>query len=494
MLFNSVAFLIFFPIVTFVYWVLPHRFRWFALLIASYYFYMSWNPSLVFLIAGTTLISYLGGLIIERSARPWVRKTALAVTVTTCLLVLFFFKYFNFLSESVVALLRKFGLPASDFSLNVLLPVGISFYTFQTLSYAIDVYRGKISAEKHIGYYALFVSFFPQLVAGPIERPENLLPQLRAEHKFDGSNLSIGLRYMLIGFFKKIVVADTIAVAVNGVYNSLDTANGFTVALATVLFALQILCDFDGYTNIAIGAAKLMGIDLVKNFDKPYGARSIKEFWARWHISLSTWLRDYVYIPLGGNRCSKPRHMFNLFVTFLLSGLWHGAAWTFVIWGALHGVYQIIGNLTAAPRRKMREKLGLEQSQAWKLVQRAFTFGLVCFSWIFFRANSLADAGVAIVKLFTDWSFSLAWVGTALQSIDLDLAALLSIALSALLLILLQKKITELDVFRADRSLYRAADVTDAVFYALLLAAVIFGWIAIATADGYANAFIYFQF
>ncbi len=286
MLFNSFAFLIFFPIVTLLYYVIPHKYRWIMLLIASYYFYMSWNPSLVFLIMGTTLLSYGAGLIIEKSSKKTLRLAAAIVAVAGSLIVLFFFKYFNFFSTGISQLLRRVGLPVSDFSLNVLLPVGISFYTFQTLSYVIDVYKGRIKAERHFGYYALFVSFFPQLVAGPIERPENLLPQLKEKKSFQSENIRIGLKFMIVGFFKKVVIADTVAIAVNAVYNDPAQASGLGVAIATALFAVQILCDFDGYTNIAIGVAKLMGIDLMQNFDNPYSARSIKEFWGRWHISL----------------------------------------------------------------------------------------------------------------------------------------------------------------------------------------------------------------
>ncbi len=281
MLFNSIAFLIFFPVVTILYYLIPHRFRWILLLIASYYFYMSWDITLIGLILGTTIISYGAGLLIEKTDKKAVKKLCMIIAVTSSLSVLLFFKYFNFLSLSVSSLLRVFGLPVSDFSLNLLLPVGVSFYTFQTLSYVIDVYRGDISAEKHFGYYALFVSFFPQLVAGPIERPDKLMPQFKKEHKFNSENIRLGLKFMIAGFFKKVVVADTIGIAVNAVYNFPSEATGLGVLIATVLFAVQILCDFDGYTNIAIGAAKLLGIDLMQNFNNPYSARSIKEFWGR---------------------------------------------------------------------------------------------------------------------------------------------------------------------------------------------------------------------
>ena len=279
MLFNSVAFLIFFPVVTLLYYIIPHKFRWIILLIASYYFYMSWDVSLVVLILGTTVVSYVAGIIIEKTDKKAIKKTAMIFEIVCSLTDLFFFKYFNFISSSVSSMLRLFGLPISDFSLNVLLPVGISFYTFQTLSYVIDVYKGSIQAERHFGYYALFVSFFPQLVAGPIERPDKLLPQLKEKHSFNTDNFCIGMKFMVVGFFKKVVIADTLGIVVNAVYNNPGEANGLGVLIATVFFAVQILCDFDGYTNIAIGAAKLLGIDLMENFNNPYSARSIKEFW-----------------------------------------------------------------------------------------------------------------------------------------------------------------------------------------------------------------------
>ncbi|MDE7337626.1 MAG: MBOAT family protein [Clostridia bacterium] len=494
MLFNSFAFLIFFPIVTLLYYIIPHKFRWIMLLIASYYFYMSWNPSLVFLIMGTTVLSYGAGLIIEKSSRKPLRLTAAIVAVAGSLIVLFFFKYFNFLSASVSGALRKIGLPASDFSLNVLLPVGISFYTFQTLSYVIDVYKGRIKAERHFGYYALFVSFFPQLVAGPIERPENLLPQLKEKRNFQADNIRIGLKFMIVGFFKKVVIADTVAIAVNAVYNDPAQASGLGVALATALFAVQILCDFDGYTNIAIGVAKLMGIDLMQNFDNPYSARNIKEFWGRWHISLSTWFRDYVYIPLGGNRCKKSRHLFNLFLTFLLSGLWHGANWTFVVWGALHGVYQIVGILTSNVRKKAREKIKLENSPILPLWQRAVTFALVCFAWLFFRANSISDSGILLKKLFSDWSFSFTYVQQTLQSMQIDGALFLFMLLGIGVLFAVSKDISRLELSRKGKQLYVSDGETGIIKYALLTVAVVLVWTYLASQTGYENNFIYFQF
>lgn len=492
MLFNSIAFLIFFPVVTILYYLIPHRFRWILLLIASYYFYMSWDITLIGLILGTTIISYGAGLLIEKTDKKAVKKLCMIIAVTSSLSVLLFFKYFNFLSLSVSSLLRVFGLPVSDFSLNLLLPVGVSFYTFQTLSYVIDVYRGDISAEKHFGYYALFVSFFPQLVAGPIERPDKLMPQFKKEHKFDSENIRLGLKFMIAGFFKKVVVADTIGIAVNAVYNFPSEATGLGVLIATVLFAVQILCDFDGYTNIAIGAAKLLGIDLMQNFNNPYSARSIKEFWGRWHISLSTWFRDYVYIPLGGNRCKKPRHLFNLFATFILSGLWHGASWTFVIWGALHGLYQIIGNLTAEIRKKIRVKIKLEGSPLLALWQKSVTFLLVCFAWIFFRANSIGDCGVLLKALFTDWSFNFTYVNGTFEKLGLDATQFIFAVAAITLLYFVAKRIEVLEKMRMGE--YVSQGVSGIFVYALLATIVVLVWVYLASLTGYSNSFIYFQF
>lgn len=333
MLFNSFAYAIFLPIVFALYWLLPHKYRWALLLVASYYFYMSWNVKYVGLILFTTIASYVAALLMEKYENKKAKKIVLLATAVLCLGVLFFFKYFNFVSSSVAELLSLISIQFSPLTLKLLLPVGISFYTFQTLSYVIDVYRGDVKAEHHFGYYATFISFFPQLVAGPIERTENLLPQIKAQHTFDYEQATYGLKLMAWGFFKKIVIADSLSVYVSKVYNAPQSFEGFALILATVFFTFQIYCDFSGYSDIAIGTAKLMGINLMTNFKSPYFSTSIKEFWSRWHISLSTWFRDYVYIPLGGNRVSKVRHALNLLITFLVSGLWHGANWTFVLWG-----------------------------------------------------------------------------------------------------------------------------------------------------------------
>lgn len=336
MLFNSWQFGIFLPIVFGLYWALPQKHRWALLFLASYWFYMSWNVKYVVLILFTTIISYFAAILLERfRSRNAIKKLILFLTLLACLGVLFVFKYFNFFSESLAFMAGKIGLQLHPMTLKLLLPVGISFYTFQTLSYVIDVYRGSVRAEKHFGIYATFISFFPQLVAGPIERTSNLLPQIKGEHVFDYDQAMYGARLMLWGFFKKLVIADNLALFADKVFNDVYSYTGFSLLLATFFFTIQIYCDFSGYSDIARGAAKLFGIELMENFKSPYFASSIHEFWSRWHISLSTWFRDYVYIPLGGNRVSKIRHNINLLITFLVSGLWHGANWTFVIWGAV---------------------------------------------------------------------------------------------------------------------------------------------------------------
>jgi D-alanyl-lipoteichoic acid acyltransferase DltB (MBOAT superfamily) len=314
--------------------------------------------------------------------------------------ILLVFKYFNFFNESITAIAEAIGWNYSINTLQLVLPVGISFYTFQTLSYTIDVYQRRIQPEKHLGIFSLFVSFFPQLVAGPIERPSNLLPQLKNKHTFDFDGFKYGLTYILWGLFKKVVIADRVAIIVNPIYNDVSSFGAPALLAATILFAFQIFCDFSGYSDIAIGSARLLGIDLMKNFDRPYFSKSISEFWRRWHISLSTWFRDYVYIPLGGSRVIKWRWYYNLFVTFLVSGLWHGAAWTFVIWGGLHGLYMVVGAITKKRRDALKAWFGIiGGSPVDTLISIFVTFSLVSFAWIFFRANDLGDAVEVIQKI-----------------------------------------------------------------------------------------------
>lgn len=485
MIFNSAEFLIFYPLVLILYFIMPKTCKWPLLLAASYFFYMIWNPPLIFLILFTTAVSYVSAILIEKTENRGKKRFWLCLTLFTSLGVLVFFKYFNFLAGSAISLWNLFGGEAEDFALNLILPVGISFYTFQTLSYVLDVYRGSIRAERHFGWYALFVSFFPQLVAGPIERPENLLPQLKADHKLEASHAFAGLQKMAVGFFKKIVVADIIAESVNAVFNDASNATGLGVLLASVLFAVQIYCDFSGYTDIAIGCARIMGIRLMQNFNRPYRARGIKEFWSRWHISLSSWFKDYLYIPLGGNRCSRLRNYFNIFVVFLVSGLWHGASWTFVIWGVLHGVYQIIGGLTKKARMTLYGKMGIRtESKLFAFGQRVVTFALVCFAWIFFRANHTADLAVLISKLFTAWDMES--IAATLPSMGITLTAGLVIVFSILIM-------SMLDTICNDEHIVETGNASRQYTLSVITLSVVAAWCLLLSVGG-ASAFIYFQF
>ena len=486
MTFNSWEFLLFYPIVLLLYFILPKKLKWPMLLVASYFFYMCYQAELVFLIFGTTLISWVASNIIERTAKSGVRKFWLTITLIVCLGVLFFYKYFNFLAGSVVGLITYFGGTPSPIALNLILPVGVSFYTFQTLSYVIDVYRGDVKTEKNFFFFALFVSFFPQLVAGPIERPGNLIPQLKEPKKWNRADAVKGSKHMIVGFFKKVVVADLLSLYVNEIYNDVSSATAYGVIIATALFAVQIYCDFSGYTDIAIGCARIMGIRLMKNFDHPYTATTIKEFWGRWHISLSTWFKDYLYFPLGGSRCKKPRHLFNLFVVFLVSGLWHGAAWTYVIWGAIHGVYQIIGNLTIKTRNRALSLVKLsDKSLPVVIFRRLMVFVLVCFAWLFFRANSMADAISLLRTLFvTGWGVSLS---DTLTSMNLDLTAILMCALSVLTLIMIDRVLKYEDEEGGSGLLVKNGS------FIYFIWIIMFAW-AILLSQDIASTFIYFQF
>lgn len=397
MLFNSFHFLFFFTIVTTLYFSVPHKWRWLLLLTSSCYFYMAFVPIYILILAVTIVIDYFAGILIAK-ARGKQRKNFLVISLVANIAVLCIFKYFNFLSDNFSFLMHGFGLTEPLPYLNILLPIGLSFHTFQAMSYTIEVYRGNQKAEKHIGIYALYVMFYPQLVAGPIERPQNLLHQFKEKHEFEYVRIVEGLKLILWGFFKKLVVADRLAIYVNAVYNNSEHHSGLSLLVATVFFAFQIYCDFSAYSDIAIGVAKVMGFHLMTNFNRPYFARTIAEFWKRWHISLSTWFKDYLYISLGGNRVSVPRWYFNLFIVFLISGLWHGASWTYVIWGALNGFYLIFANLSLSFREKISGFLGLDAVPIFtRCLQIGTTFILVCFAWVFFRANNLNEA-LSIIK------------------------------------------------------------------------------------------------
>ncbi len=436
MLFNSFRFLLFFPCVFFLYYALPFRFRKYMLLFASYYFYMCWKPEFIVLILLSTAIDYLCGLGIGKCRTN--RRAAgafLAVSLFMNLGLLFFFKYFNFFGETLTALCRAASIPFSAPALNIILPVGISFYTFQTLSYTIDVYRGRLEPERDFVNFALFVSFFPQLVAGPIETAANLLPQLKQEHRFSYDNAAWGLKLMVWGFFKKLVIADRLAVLfVDPVYQNPGEYSGGAFLIATAAFAFQIYCDFGGYSDIARGCAKTMGIDLMVNFKAPYlFSASVSEYWKRNHISLTEWFHDYVYISLGGNRKGPWKKALFVTVTFFLSGLWHGAGWTFVTWGLLQALYL---NVESLFRRKGKGKRPRPLSMLRGLAARLWTFGLCCFSLVFFRAGTMGEALYVIRHSVSGWRRPLSYIRAALESLDPGPFTLAPVLLSLLLLFL----------------------------------------------------------
>jgi len=396
MVFNSIEFLLFFPIVICIYYVIPKALKKYWLLIASYYFYMSWEPRYAILILVSTVITYLSGILLERSSGNAKRNCIVVFTLVTNLGILFTFKYLGFAIENINRFIGIFGASKVSYSLKLLLPVGISFYTFQALSYTIDVYRGTVNAEKNFVKYALFISFFPQLVAGPIERSGKLLTQISVldnKKLFDYEKTVSGFSLMCYGMFLKVVLADHLAIFVDNVWDNLQ-AMGLTMGiLAAVGFSFQIYCDFGAYSSIAIGAARMLGIDLMENFNTPYFAVSIADFWRRWHISLSTWFRDYLYIPLGGSRCSKLKKYRNILITFLISGLWHGANWTYVVWGLLHGIYQVMGDITKSCREKICGIIGIDRNTtSFHLGQVFWTFVLTTLTWVFFRADSLSES------------------------------------------------------------------------------------------------------
>ncbi len=401
MLFNSIEYLLFFPTVVALHFLLPHRFRWVMLLVASYFFYMSWNAAYIGLIILSTVVDYFAGLGMAREPSPRGRRLLLLASLTTNLGLLFAFKYWNFFNESAMQFCTSIGLNWSVPPLHVLLPVGISFYTFQTLSYTIDLYRKKIEPERHFGRFALYVAFFPQLVAGPIERAKNLLPQIDRVKRIDWHRVTSGLQLVLWGLFKKVVIADRLALYVDSIYNNVPAHEGPSFLLATYLFAFQIYCDFSGYSDIAIGSARVLGYDIMLNFRRPYFATSITDFWRRWHISLSSWLRDYLYIPLGGNRYGVNRTYVNLMITMLLGGLWHGASWNFVIWGGLQGVMLSISRMTDPMIQRLYDRTK-SLNWLWDGIRIVGTFHLVCLSWIFFRAGSLSDATTIIASILTE--------------------------------------------------------------------------------------------
>ena len=404
MLFNSLQFCVFFPAVTLLYFFLPHRFRWMLLLAASCLFYMAFIPYYICILLVTTLVDYSVAIQLEKyeGAR---RRLLIASSIIVNVGFLAFFKYFNFINTNISEFARLIHWNYSIENLAIILPIGLSFHTFQAMGYTIDVYRRQQKPERHFGIFALYVMFYPQLVAGPIERSQNLIHQFYEKHVPDYARIASGLKLMLWGLFKKVVIADRVAVVVNQVYNNPHDYSGLPFVIATVFFAFQIYCDFSGYSDIAVGAAEVMGFKLMKNFDRPYFSKSIAEFWKRWHISLSTWFRDYLYIPLGGSRTTAARWQFNLFITFLVSGLWHGANWTFVIWGALNGFYLVFSLWTADIRKRVTDATGISRlPQLHKGIKVLITFCLTCVAWVFFRAANVHDALYILQHMFDGWN------------------------------------------------------------------------------------------
>lgn len=465
MLFHSLKFLIFFPIVVMVFFLIPKKLKTLWLLLASYYFYMSWNIRHTFLIAFSTLVTWVGGLLLGRCKKRGKKaKWIAAVSISLNLGLLLFFKYFDFLVSNLNFVLEKVGVAAVQKPFDFILPVGISFYTFQALGYLIDVYRRDIKPEQNLIRYALFVSFFPQLVAGPIERSKNLLGQIRRikemdiRRLFDYDRIAGGLILILWGLFQKMVIADRLCKLVDHVYASWYFYGTVELVVATAAFSIQIYCDFASYSTIAVGTAQVMGFTLMENFRTPYFSRSIREFWRRWHISLSTWFRDYLYIPLGGSRCGTVRRYLNLFLTFVVSGFWHGASWHYICWGAIHGMYQVVGTMTDGVRRRLRAAAGVRtRSFSYRLGQIAVTYMLTLLALVFFRAESLKSAVGCIHRIFTKPNL---WALTDGSLLELGLESMeMLILFISLIILLLVSLIRECknetpDLFLAGQSIW----------------------------------------
>ncbi|MGD9547294.1 MAG: MBOAT family protein [Candidatus Krumholzibacteriia bacterium] len=495
MFFNSLHYAIFLPLVVAFYFLIPPQRRWMFMLAASYYFYMCWKVEYIFLIVISTLIDYYVGLAMGRTADQTRRKRLLAASLCSNLGILFAFKYFNFFNESARATFERFDLTYNIPYFDVLLPVGISFYTFQTLSYTIEVYRGHQEPESHLGIFALYVSFFPQLVAGPIERSTHLLPQFYNEVSFSYRNSVDGLKLVVWGLFKKVVIADRIGVMVATIFNNPREYSGVEFILGSALFAYQVYCDFSGYSDIAIGTAQIFGIKLMTNFRRPFHAISLGDLWSRWHISLTTWFRDYLYIPLGGSRKGKYRTYFNVFTIFLVSGLWHGAAWTYVIWGAVHGVFMSLELWTAQARVRIFSFLRMPPSNfVYRTLGLLYTMTVFNFALLIFRALNVRDAFYMVGHLFDG---VLPFLGRILSGDTIVIRGMLrslglsqkelTIAIAAILILEFAQILQRRESLRAQLG-RRPAAVRWVVYYGLVIAIVFFG------AFNMSQQFIYFQF
>ena len=494
MLFNSFNFLVFFPIVVLIYFVIPKKTRYIWLLISSYYFYMCWNAKYALLIAISTIITWISGLLLHKFKNIGARRATVALSFISNLGILFFFKYFDFVLANINRILAYADFELLNNPFDIILPVGISFYTFQALSYTVDVYRGDVDAEKNLLRYALFVSFFPQLVAGPIERSKNLLSQIQNVQKINVWNydrIVSGLIQMVWGLFQKMVIADRLSILVDHIFYKSNLYGTIELMLGAVAFALQIYCDFCGYSTIAIGAARVMGFELMENFDVPYFSTGIKEFWRKWHISLSSWFRDYLYIPLGGSRCSKIRKYINIMITFLVSGLWHGAAWSFVVWGGLHGLYQILEDVLKPVREKIIKKLRVNTEVfSYKLGEILITFSLTTFAWIFFRAGSIKVALQYIERMFTKWNPWVIFDGSlqklGLENIELNILVIAVVILLLVDLLKYKKKVSFADFLMVQNLWFRWS-----VLLGLILGILVVGQYGVEFDSA---QFIYFDF
>ena len=497
--FNSLQFLIFLPTVLILYFALPHKARWVVLLVASYYFYMSWNAWLVFLILGTTAVSYAAAVAISKSKTARGKKAWLAATLVVCLGLLVFFKYFNFLIQSATDFLNLFSLDIDSFALDIILPVGISFYTFQTLSYVIEVYRGKYAAEKHFGYYALFVCYFPQLVAGPIERPQDLIPQLKEKHRLNADDLAAGFRILLCGFLLKCVVADFCGIFVNNVFGNIGDANAVSVFAAGLLFYIQMFGDFAGYSLIATGAARMMGVRLSRNFDRPYLAVSYSDFFRRWHITLTRWFTEYVYVPLGGNRKGTARRIVNTFVVFILCGLWHGANFTYVCWGLYAAFFVSLEAALRKPVKSLLKAHGIDPHARPITIARRVAMWLVFVpAALMFRSQSLAQFGEIFSKLFTACGGDGAYFGAAAASLGIDAISAIRLVLAIACMCLVHyieryEKPTAALPLGARAALAQRTYGSRAAVYFYAIFAVAFFWLALLASQD-SSVFLYFQF
>ena len=488
MLFNSFEFLLFFPFVTALFFILPHKFRWQLLLVASCFFYMFFKPEYILILFGTIIIDYIAGIRIHNAKTRAASRRWLIASIIANVGVLVFFKYYNFINTNITGIATWFGCKNHIPVLDIVLPIGLSFHTFQAMSYTIEVYRKNQQPERHLGIYALYVMFYPQLVAGPIERPQNILHQFYVKQQFSYENMAAGLRLIGWGMFKKVFIADRLSVYVGAVFDHPANHHGIQMLIAMLFFSVQIYCDFSGYSDIAIGCARCMGFNLMENFNKPYFSTGIAQFWTRWHISLSTWFRDYLYIPLGGNREGQFKLLRNILIVFLISGVWHGANWTYVVWGGLHGLFLIIGNVW----NKVVKVNPLQESWLRNSIRMLFTLILVTFAWTFFRATSLHDAWYICAHSFDNFFVDVKHIitnenllRTNLLYINLGSARFFLSVLSILFLFAMEKisgKDTVMTYIAGRNKIIRWS------FYFLIVYATL-----LASESGQ-NQFIYFQF